>query len=181
MGVDLYGGAFEATEHLIAHGHQRVGFVGGGAEEPRHRGWRDACATPGVVAPPGLYASFAREGGNLAGLELAAADDRPGAIFASSDPVALGVLRALHEQEVQIPEDIAIVSFDGSWGTEYSWPARWSSVRQPIEAMAEASVDRLLDRHSADRRHENVFGTLLLRPASGTEPSVSDLRRDLRV
>ncbi|MGV9382352.1 substrate-binding domain-containing protein [Nonomuraea sp. NPDC003707] len=98
-GVDLYRGAFEATEHLIAHGHQRVGFVGGGAEEPRHRGWRDACATHGVVASPGLYAPFTREGGYRAGLELAAADDRPGAIFASSDLIALGVLRALHEQE----------------------------------------------------------------------------------
>ncbi|MET7339512.1 LacI family DNA-binding transcriptional regulator [Nonomuraea sp. NPDC005650] len=169
VGVDLYRGAFEATEHLIAHGHRRVGFVGGGAEEPRHRGWRDACATHGVLASPGLYASFTREGGYRAGLELAAADDRPGAIFASSDLIALGVLRALHEQEVQVPEDIAIVSFDGSWETEYSWPAL-SSVRQPIEAMAEASVDRLLDQHSAERRHETFFGTLIPRASCGPHP-----------
>ncbi|WP_431918222.1 substrate-binding domain-containing protein [Nonomuraea jabiensis] len=114
-GVDLYRGAFEATEHLIAHGHQRVGLVGDEAEEPRHRGWREACATHGVVASPGLYAPFTREGGYRAGLELAAADDRPGAIFASSDLIALGVLRALHEQDVQVPEGIAIVSLDGTF------------------------------------------------------------------
>ncbi|MET7339433.1 substrate-binding domain-containing protein [Nonomuraea sp. NPDC005650] len=127
--------------------------IGGGAEEPRHRGWRDACATHGVLASPGLYAPFTREGGYRAGLELAAADDRPGAIFASSDLCT--------SMRGQVPEDIAIVYFDGSRETEYSWPAL-SSVRQPIEAMAEASVDRLLDQHSAER---------ILRPACGLSPT----------
>ncbi|MBB5783765.1 hypothetical protein [Nonomuraea jabiensis] len=53
--------------------------------------------------------------------------------------------------------------------TEYSWPAL-SSVRQPIEAVAEASVDRLLDQHSAERRHETFFGTLIPRASCGPHP-----------
>ncbi|MFC5162823.1 substrate-binding domain-containing protein [Nonomuraea angiospora] len=127
-----------ATEHdkSAARGRQRGGRPLSG--RVRSDGAPDRSRAPGKAATGPASNSPRRTTG-------------PGAIFASSGLIALGVLRALHEQDVQVPEGIAIVSLDGSWETEYSWPAL-SSVRQPIEAMAEASADRLLDQHSAERR-----------------------------
>jgi LacI family transcriptional regulator len=169
VGVDLYRGAYEATEHLISHGHQRVGFVGDHPHEARYLGWRNACVAHRVQASPCIQAPFTREGGYQAGLELADADDRPGAIFAASDLISLGILRALHERNVQVPEQMAVFSFDGTWEAEYSWPPL-SSVRQPIEKMAEAAVNRLLNQRPAERRHETFTGTLVLRGSCGPHP-----------
>lgn len=168
LGVDLYEGAVLATEHLISHGHRRIAFVGEVDEhEPRYRGWRDACERHGVEAGPASESGYTRRAGYAAGLALATADPLPAAVFAASDLIALGVLRGLHERGVAIPEQVAIVSFDGSWEAEYSWPAL-TSVRQPIEEMAEASVSALLDRSSPDERRHRVFsGELILRGSCG--------------
>ncbi len=177
LGVDLYGGAVLATEHLASHGHRRIAFIGEVDErEPRYRGWRDACERLGVEAGPSFESAYTRRSGYRAGLELATLDPRPAAVFAASDLIALGVLRALHERAVAIPEQVAIVSFDGSWEAEYSWPAL-TSVRQPIEEMADASVAALLDRAAPEERRHRLFsGDLVLRASCGEHetPTVSD-------
>jgi LacI family transcriptional regulator len=169
VGVDLYGGAKIGTDHLIAHGHTRIAFVGEGPEEPRHRGWRDACAEAGVAAEPFQYAAYSRESGYAAGLALAERKDRPSAVFVASDLIGLGVLRAMHEKRVSIPEAIAIVSFDGSWASEYSWP-RLTTVRQPIEAMASAALEKLLNPHENISAHQTFEGKLVIGDSCGTHP-----------
>ncbi|WP_243696883.1 LacI family DNA-binding transcriptional regulator [Labedella endophytica] len=168
IGADLLGGAVLATEHLIAHGHRQVAFVGEIDErEPRYRGWLATCERLGVERGPALPSEYNRQSGYAAGLEIAAMDRPPAAVFAASDLIALGVLRALHERGVSVPDDVALVSFDGSWEAEYSWPAL-TSVRQPIEEMAEASVAAILDRTAPDERRHRMFrGELVLRASCG--------------
>ena len=72
---------------------------------------------------------------------MLAATNRPTAIFASSDLQAIGVLRAIHEAGLRVPEDVAVVGFDGTAETEYSWPPL-TVVRQPLERLLYA-CDRL--------------------------------------
>jgi LacI family transcriptional regulator len=141
-------GARHGVEHLIGHGHRTVGLVIGrgrdGRPPERELGWRDALEQAGLEAGPIARTSFSRRGGFDAGRELLAAAPRPTAIFASSDLQAVGVLRAIHEAGLNVPDDIAVLAFDGTAETEYSWPPL-SVVRQPLEQLAQEAVTRLID------------------------------------
>jgi len=161
-------GARGGVEHLIEHGHRTIGLVigrgGGGGSVGRGRagggsavgrqaperelGWRDALRRARLEDGPIARTSFSRAGGYTAAKELLAATSRPTAIFASSDLQAVGVLRALHEAGLRVPEDIAVLAFDGTAETEYSWPPL-SVVRQPLEQMAREAVSRLIDGQDA--------------------------------
>ena len=136
-------GARLGVEHLMAHGHRRIGLVIGGAGHPeRERGWQDALALAGLPEGPIARVEFSREGGYRAGQMILRHE--PTAIFVSSDLQAIGVLRALHEAGVDVPGDIAVVAFDGTPETEYTWPPL-TVVRQPVEGLAEEAVRRLIE------------------------------------
>ncbi|TDD20902.1 LacI family transcriptional regulator [Kribbella turkmenica] len=141
-------GARRGVEHLIGHGHRRIGLViGGSARAERELGWRDALRTAGLPDGPIARTTFSRAGGYAAGRELLSATRPPTAIFASSDLQAVGVLRALHEAGLTVPDDVAIVSFDGTAEAEYTWPPL-TVVRQPLERMAADAVTQLIDGDS---------------------------------
>ncbi|MGZ0150411.1 LacI family DNA-binding transcriptional regulator [Kribbella sp. WER1] len=140
-------GARLGVEHLISHGHRRIGLVIGGAGHPeRELGWRDALALAALPEGPVVRAPFSREGGLWAGRVMLRHE--PTAIFASSDLQAIGVLRALHEEGLDVPGDVAVVAFDGTPETEYSWPPL-TVVRQPVEALAREAVRRLIEGEGA--------------------------------
>ncbi len=147
-------GARQGVEHLIGHGHRTVGLVIGGNRSSARRaserelGWRDALEHAGLEAGPIVRTTFSRRGGYDAGRELLDATPRPTAIFASSDLQAVGVLRAIHEAGLNVPGDIAVLAFDGTAETEYSWPPL-SVVRQPLEQLAHQAVTRLIDGSDA--------------------------------
>ncbi|HET6743036.1 MAG TPA: LacI family DNA-binding transcriptional regulator [Kribbella sp.] len=136
-------GARRGVEHLIWHGHRRIGLVIGGAGQPEPElGWRDALAAAGLPEGPIARTTFSRGGGYRAGQTLL--HDEPTAIFASSDLQAIGVLRALHEAGARVPEDVALVAFDGTRETEYTRPPL-TVVRQPVEQLAREAVSRLIE------------------------------------
>jgi len=114
VGPDLYEGARTGVNHLIWRGHTNIGYVGEmGPPDVRERGWRDALTATGLAAGPAAAAAFSREGGYAAGKQLIADENRPTAIFVSSDFQAIGVLRAIHEAGIAIPDEIAVVSLTG--------------------------------------------------------------------
>lgn len=143
VGTDLFGAAGLALSHLLGHGYRRIGLVigrnAGGVVDGRELAWVAALSDAALEPGPLMRAEFTREGGYEAGLSLLADGPLPEAIFTSSDMQAVGLLRALHENGVRVPEDVAVVSFDGSPESEYTWPAL-TTVRQPIEEMARAAV-----------------------------------------
>jgi LacI family transcriptional regulator len=142
-------GARRGVEHLIGHGHRTIGLViGGRGRRERELGWRDALEAAGLDEGPIARTTFSRQGGYDAGKRLLGATNRPTAIFASSDLQAVGVLRAIHEAGLRVPEDIAVVAFDGTAETEYSWPPL-TVVRQPLEDLAREAVGRLIDGEDA--------------------------------
>ncbi|MBT8162978.1 MULTISPECIES: LacI family DNA-binding transcriptional regulator [Arthrobacter] len=166
VGVDLSGGAQIAVEHLIEHGHRKIGLVvgtnTGGQLDAREVGWRKALEKAGLPTGPVIRGPFSREGGYQAGKWLLSEADRPTAVFVSSDLMASGMLLALHESGLRIPEDLAIVSFDGSPEAEYSWPPL-TTLGQPVEDMARAAVEALVGSGPKENR---IFSPTLIRRAS---------------
>lgn len=167
VSVDLKDGSRMAVEHLAEHGHEAIGIVIGtntdSAVDPREVGWREALGRLGLAAGPVFRQPFSRPGGYEAGRWLLGGAERPTAIFVSSDRQAVGLLKAMHEAGVRVPEDLAIVSFDGSEDAEFSWPPL-TTVSQPIDEMARAAVAALVD--DAAEKHHRVFTPTLIRRAS---------------
>lgn len=168
FGVDYYEGARSGVEHLITHGHQRIAFIGGepGVDE-RERGWADALSTAGLPLGNRHRVNFSLASGYEAGLGLAASTSRPTAVFVASDQLAFATLSALHESGLHIPNDIAVVSFDGSAESRYSWPPL-TTVQQPVEVMAARAITRLLSGPT-NASFETYPTTLVLRRSCGCE------------
>jgi LacI family transcriptional regulator len=166
VGVDLRAGGRTAVAHLAEHGHRDIGLVmgttTGGGPDGREAGWLEGIRAAGLVPGPIIRAPFRREEGYRLGLELAGSADRPTALFASSDILAVGIVKAFHESGVRIPEDVAIVSFDGSPEAEYSWPGL-TTLAQPISEMAAAAVESLVGGGPTTNR---IFAPELVRRAS---------------
>ena len=146
--------ALEGTRHVVGHlidvhGHRSIGLVMGESSEEdippvRERGWLEALASAGLPPGPIGRRPFTREGGHEIGLKMLTSAEPPSAIFASSDLLAIGVLRAARELSLNVPNDVALVSFDGTSESEYCWPPL-TVTRQPVREMAKAAVRAVLD------------------------------------
>lgn len=149
--VDNVDGARQAVEHLLAHRRRTIAHIAGpegapGADD-RVRGWEQTLRS--ADAAGGLEflrrAEFSREGGYQAGHELLANPTaRPDAVFVSSDVQALGLLRAARELSVNVPGDLAVISFDGTDDAIYSDPAL-TAIEQPVEVIAAAALNAVLN------------------------------------
>ncbi|WP_165874193.1 LacI family DNA-binding transcriptional regulator [Rubrobacter taiwanensis] len=109
-------GGYRGTKHLLELGHCRIGFLMGipemNAARERLAGYRRALAESGVPEGPVVAGDFTRESGRAAGRELLAGE-MPTAVFASSDHMALGLIEAVREAGVRVPEDLSVVGYDG--------------------------------------------------------------------
>lgn len=167
IGVDALRGALDGTQHLVEHGYRSIGLVMGhtGSMELREQGWmralRQACLPDGPI----VRTDFTRRGGYEAGLRMFADETGPRAVFVSSDMQAIGVMRALWELGLRVPEDVAIVSFDGAAEADYTNP-QLTTVRQPIETMAVAAVDRVLGLDADNQWHRDLVPAELVLGAS---------------
>lgn len=177
VGPGFTAAAQRGVRHLIEHGHQRIALLTGStddfATEARERGWLAALQQAGLSPEPVLRGGYTRESGYQLARTMLSAPHPPSAVFAISDLIAIGVLRAAHELGVGVPDDLAVVSFDGSRETEYSWPPL-TTVRQPIEAMAAAAVELMLnpDRQPGPTHH-TFESPLIVRRSCGCAPSAS--------
>lgn len=153
-----------AVEHLIGHHHRQIGLIagmtGGTTTQDREDGWRDAIRAAGLTPGPIIRTDFSREGGFDAGRRWLALDDRPSALFVMSDQQAIGLLNAVHRAGIRVPEQLAVVSFDGSSESEFSWPPL-TVMRQPVREMAHAAVD-LLGRGDAESLTHHSFDSHLI-------------------
>jgi LacI family transcriptional regulator len=141
----------ELTEHLLGHGHRRIGFIRGhplhGAAARRFDGFRDALREQGVALDERLVVSglFSFESGIECGRQLLHRHDRPSAIFASNDDMAAGVLHVAQEMGIDVPGQLSVAGFDDTPIARYVYPSL-TTIRQPIRAMAQGAVDCLI-RH----------------------------------
>jgi LacI family transcriptional regulator len=147
--IDNRAAARIMTEHLIALGHRRIGFVAGhpdyATSVQRAEGYRDALQAAGIALDPALVATgaYSFASGAEAGAALLALDTPPTAIFASSDDMAAGVLAAAHGRGLQLPRDCSIAGFGDDALAGYVWPPL-TTIRQPTRALAWQAADLLL-------------------------------------
>ena len=155
------------TEHLIWHGHRRIGLITGPADvstaRERERGFRDAMHDRELEVPRELlhHAPYTREGGYRAGASLLALDNRPTAIVTANNFLGFGLLDAAREAGLRVPEDLAIVTFDDVEVVTDS--PFFTCAAQPAEAMGRTAVEQLIARLNGDESpvRETVLHTQL--------------------
>jgi DNA-binding LacI/PurR family transcriptional regulator len=146
--VDNVGGARIAVEHLMRLGHTRVATITGPltmtSGEDRLVGYRQALEAQRLAVDERLIAEgdYTEASGALAMRRLLA--DSPTAVFAASDVMAIGALKALREAGLRVPQDVALVGFDDvTIATAVEPPL--TTVRQPIGRLGSMAVDLLLN------------------------------------
>lgn len=142
VGVDQHKGAYEATRHLIELGHTSIAHIRGPLEwteaEARRQGWEDALRDAGLE-PGGLYlGDWTPRSGYFAGRQLVA-DGGTTATFVANDHMAIGLMRALHEAGIAVPDDMSIVGFDDSPETEFLNPPL-TTVRQNFHEVGRRAI-----------------------------------------
>ena len=173
-------GAFIATEHLINLGHKRIGMINGCLSSVpainRLEGFKAALNQYNIVYndtfvinvglngdPEVLYNDgFNKKAGYKAMNQLLALnEDRPTAIFISSDIQATGAIKAIQEHNLKIPNDITIVGFDDIELSEY---LGLTTVHQPMYDMGTLAVNRLMDKIEGkdSNSYKTVFPTKLV-------------------
>ncbi|RZL39177.1 MAG: LacI family DNA-binding transcriptional regulator [Rubrivivax sp.] len=159
VGVDHFGAAMKMTQHLIALGHQRIGFITGSAThsatECRLRGFRSAMrearlATPDDFVVPGL---FTYDSGLSAAETLLSRPSRPTAVFASNDDMASATVTVAHRLGLDVPGDLTVVGCDDTPIATSSRP-ELTTIRQPIRLMAASAVNLLVRQVQARRAGE---------------------------
>jgi LacI family transcriptional regulator len=170
--ADNHGGAALAAKHLVALGRQRIGTVTGpmrsGAAATRFAAFERALAAAGQPLQPDLVveADFTDDGGYLAAQKLI--PQQPDAIFAFSDRMALGVLRALGEAGRSVPDDVAVVGFDDLPPARLARPSL-TTIRQEVEQAGSEAVALLLERiadPSTPARRVELPTTLVVREST---------------
>jgi LacI family transcriptional regulator len=157
VGAANWQGGFTATEYLIKLGHQRIGFITGwmdlGCALDRLDGYRSALRTNHIpVAPELVYEGtfFQPDGFNGASI-LLDLPNPPTAIFASNDVMAMGVMDAIRQRGLRVPDDVSVIGFDDIPQASLIRPAL-TTVRQPLEKMGRVATQMLLELLSKSQK-----------------------------
>lgn len=149
VGAANWAGGKAATEHLLDLGHRRIAYLGGPetieCNQARLHGYLAALASYGVEADTDLvlHGRFRAEHGAEGLTTLLNGPQRPTAVFAGNDAIAVGVLREARRRGIRVPEDLSLVGFDGTALARDSVPAL-TSVAQPLQEMGRAALRAVL-------------------------------------
>lgn len=155
VGVANWDGGRLAAEHLLELGHRNLGVVAGHARHIYSRarvdGFRAAADTAGNDSARVSVAYGAWDPDKAAAATHTLLDREPAitAIFACSDPMALGVYEAIAQRELRIPEDVSVVGFDDLPEAHWITPPM-TTIRQPTAGIGAAAVRTLLTLSRAD-------------------------------
>lgn len=149
-------GAEAATEHLLQLGHRSIGIITGppgwAATEERRQGHHAALAQGGI--PPQQHLTEVGDwqipSGRAAASRLLDSRNRPTAIFAFNDEMAIGTMQAARERGLRIPHDLSVIGFDGVERGELLAP-QLTTIRQPLAEMGRTAVALLL--RLLERKH----------------------------
>ncbi|MEU9358552.1 LacI family DNA-binding transcriptional regulator [Streptomyces sp. NPDC048301] len=156
IAIDNVAAARAAVRHLIGQGKRRIAFLGsrtGRERQPAHlrlRGWREELAAAGIAPDESLVVvtdGYGREDGaaGMAHLLERDEDDRPDAVFAYNDLIAIGAMRTITERGLRIPDDVAVVGFDDIEESRYT-TTTLTTIAPDKEAIARLAVDSLVEQ-----------------------------------
>ena len=173
ISIDHRAAAFTATTHLLEHGHRAIACLTGPVDqavaEDRRHGWADALRGAGLDPDQQvqLRSPYSIPDGIEAFNRLASAEGiAPTAMFIASDEQARGVIAAAARRSVVVPDDLAIVSVDGTRESQFSNPAL-TTVRQPYIRLAEAAVENVLLPAGSPPTHVLMGADLVVRQSCG--------------
>jgi LacI family transcriptional regulator len=177
--VNNHQAARAAGQHLIGQGCRRVGFIAGPVQTPtgasRLAGYRAALRAAGRTLDSALtaYADFRTEGGYAATWQLLRQRRPPDGLLFANNLMTVGGLRAIAEAGLAIPDDIAIVGFDGAiWATAVRPPL--TVVAQPTYEIGQTAAKLLLRRVNGENfppRRVVLEAELIVRASSQREPA----------
>jgi LacI family transcriptional regulator len=165
LSIDNFGGASAMVEHLAEAGHQRIAFICGPEDNfdasERLRGYRTALAKrlPDAQAVE-LPGDFGESSGYEAGKRILASKQRPDAVFAANDMMALGCLYAFNEAEVKVPADIALAGFDDIPLARFVHPTL-TTMRVSIAELGGLALTRLLQSIESEESQSSALQTLV--------------------
>jgi DNA-binding LacI/PurR family transcriptional regulator len=146
FGFDQYEAARLATRHLVDLGHRRIdhlaGPLGWGEAEQRQRGYEHVLRERGLT-PRVLSGDWTPDSGMTVGLRMLA-DDRPTAVFAANDEMAVGLLAAASDLGLSVPGDLSVVGFDDVPYAKHLRPAL-TTIRQDFGDLGRRAIALLID------------------------------------
>lgn len=151
VALDFYNGAYQVVEHLIKSGCKRIAHIGGPKHIPgvvqRLEGYKAALSDYNIPFHEDLviHGGFAPEDGVIATQMFLTLSERPDAIFAIDDEVAIGAMIRLKTEGLKIPDDIAIAGFDNDKISEFIDPSLTTVDIQRHE-IAKKSMELLLSQ-----------------------------------
>ena len=167
--IDDVVGASTAVRHLVNLGHRDIALISGGVDVPMHfttpldrrRGYLDVLAETGIEYDPELEAAgdFTMAGGERAMSELLGRSRHPTAVFALSDEMAFGAMRALRKSGLRVPDDVSIVGFDDH---DMADLLELTTVAQPVIEQGVAVAHLLMDRLATGGHTEDPQPALAL-------------------
>jgi len=182
IGATNWAGGVSATEHLIDLGHTRVAFAGGASTtacfQARLHGYRAALENAGIGFDPQLVSlgNSDYDDGFTRARHLLALPRPPTAVFASSDPVAFGVIEAARLSGRPVPDGLSVVGFDDTYVAPWCSPPL-TTVHQPLREMGRAAL-QVLQNFAAgsapDTHHVELATHLVVR---GTTTRLSTISR----
>lgn len=180
VSIDDTAGARVATQHLVNLGHTRIGLIAGQLgehaaqpdmpESSRLAGYLEVLHSAGIPDDPALRVPglFTSAGGEEAMNTLLAQRDPPSGVFAMSDEMAFGALRALRRHGLQAGRDVALVGFDGH---DMADLLDLTTISQPVEQLGEQGAELLLSRlHDGGIEPESRVLPTTLRVRGSTAP-----------
>ncbi|MCX6137542.1 MAG: LacI family DNA-binding transcriptional regulator [Ignavibacteriales bacterium] len=177
INIDNYGGAYQSVLHLISHNHRRIAIIKGTENNYdsslRLKGYRQALVDAGVPTVPELEidGDFTEAAGAAAAKAISRMQDRPTAVFAANDAMAIGAIAALRELGIRIPDDIAIAGFDDIPIARSIMPGL-TSVHTSISELGMLAMNRLMTAIDAKEEHHRqqtiIRTTLVVRESCGS-------------
>ena len=147
--MDNVDGGFQATKHLIDHGHRRIAIVRGQPHHPdttdRLEGYQNALREHGISFDGSLVldGDYSAESGFRCVEQLLDTTTDVTAIFAMNDMMAFGARLALHRHGARVPDDVSLIGFDDQMEASYTIPPL-TTVRQPAREMGESAANAVL-------------------------------------
>ncbi|MEU7891109.1 LacI family DNA-binding transcriptional regulator [Microbispora bryophytorum] len=178
IGATNWAGGRSAAEHVIRLGHRRIAWIGGplgsAPSVERFHGYQAALDSAGLTPDRALirHEAFSVEAGLRHGRDILSLDERPTAVVAGNDEIAVGVLAAAKELHIAVPGELSVTGFDDTPQTEWTTP-RLTSVRQPLVGMGRMAVETVLgmaDGVQPASRHLQLATTLSVRDSTGPAP-----------
>ncbi|NUQ38631.1 MAG: LacI family DNA-binding transcriptional regulator [Caldilineales bacterium] len=166
----------QVVDYLIGLGHRRIAYVGGDPDvlvtKERQRGYCEAMARAGIeIVPEWIdYGFFVEDGGYQAVQRMRRLNgDAPTAYYAANDLMALGILRALREQGIDVPGEISVVGTNGSLISAHSHPPL-TTLHVPYADMTAKATSILLQSiHTGDmpKAQHTIDCQLIIRESTG--------------